>query len=281
MSKFKNIWLVLPVVAGVAAVGYGAWIYMSKPSGSEESYQMVEAGFDTGEALSEWAQNGDVTAVEPAADQFSNQSANLPLEGPSSAAVVEIKDFEVVVDGVDPKAVRSIGRVDAPVTINDFSSLTCPHCANAHANILPRLIEDYVKTGKVRIVFNDFPLNQAALDGSKISRCVANDQYLGFMSMLFSSIEQWAYSNNPSESLVNNAVLTGLSPERARECLNDEDLEKAILMGLQEGAQTYKVNSTPTFVVNHGAHVIRGAQAYGIFQRAIEAELEKANASSQ
>ncbi len=189
------------------------------------------------------------------------------------AKLAKPQDVHVTVDGIDPKAPRSIGKLDAPVTMIEYSSLTCPHCAHAHATILPQLIKDYVETGKLRIVFSDFPLNQQALDASKVSRCVANDQYFGFLTMLFGSIETWAYSGTHPQPLIQTATLTGLSADKARECLNNTDVENALVQGVQEAAQKYKINSTPTFVFNDGKKMIAGARPYAEFQAAIDSLL--------
>lgn len=262
-------WLVLGAVAVVAVGGFGVWAYTT--SSSQVIVQTAEAPIDEEAVVADWAASGEhVHEAEPASGSVIEGAMSTPQNTPPAVVAVD----SIVVDGDAPTQPRSIGAVDAPVVIRDYSSLTCPHCAKAHAEIMPRIIEDYVKTGKVRVIFADFPLNQPALDGSKIARCMPNDQYYNFISMLFGGIEAWAYGNN-SEALINNAVLAGLSPEKARECLNDEEVEKAIMSGVQEAVQNHKVSSTPTFIINDGAEVIRGAQPYTVFQRAIEAEIEK------
>lgn len=189
------------------------------------------------------------------------------------ANLAKPQDVHITVDGIDPKAPRSIGKLDAPVTMIEYSSLTCPHCAHAHTTILPQLIKDYVETGKLRVVFSDFPLNQQALDASKVSRCVANDQYFGFLTMLFGSIETWAYAGTHPQPLIQTATLTGLSADKARACMADAEVEAALVKGVQEAAQKYNISSTPTFVFNEGKKTIAGARPYAEFKAAIDSLL--------
>jgi len=152
----------------------------------------------------------------------------------------------------------------------EYSSLTCPHCAHAHETVLPQLIKEYVQTGKLRIVFSDFPLNKEALDASKVSRCVSNDQYFGFLTLLFGDIEKWAYSGNHPQALITDATLTGLSADKAQACIDNKELENAIIAGEQDAATNKSVNSTPTFIMNDGAKIIQGAQPYSTFKAAID-----------
>ena len=211
------------------------------------------------------------TPGQPAPIDVNKAAATQNAPEPADATLAKPQDIHITVDGVDPKAPRSIGKLDAPVTMIEFSSLTCPHCAHAHETVLPQLIKDYVQTGKLRIVFSDFPLNQEALDASKVSRCVPNDQYFGFLTILFSTIEQWAYSNNHPAALLQDATLAGLPMDRARACLGDTALEQSIVQGVQEAVAKYHVEATPTFVLNDGKATISGARPYADFKAAIDA----------
>jgi len=249
-----NKWAIPAVVILLAVAAIGAWTY--------------RAGSDASEA------EGDIVANESVAPASGENGAAEPtLEETQPVvdeATVKPQDIKITVDGATPETPRSIGNVDAPVTMVEYSSLTCPHCAHAHETVLPRLIKDYVETGKLRIVFSDFPLNKEALDASKVSRCVANDQYFNFLTLLFGNIEKWAYSNNHPDALITNATLTGLPADKARACLEDKQIENALVASIQDANTNKGVNSTPTFIFNDGAKTIMGARDYSEFQAAIE-----------
>lgn len=253
----KAIFFIIPIIVLIAIGAAGAgWYTVTNKSESDDDIA---------------AHNLSDVATIP--DTESAAGADAPADVVVSPSVSEgpnANDIHVTVEGNDPKEPRSIGSHDAPVTLIEFSSLTCPHCADAHAHILPRLIKDYVETGKLRIIFSDFPLNQQALDASKVSRCVANDQYFNFLTLLFSSIEQWAYSNNHPGALLADAVLAGLPEDKARACLEDKSVEESLLQKSQEAMQKYQVNATPTFIFNDGAKMIAGVKPYSEYQAIID-----------
>ncbi len=261
----RKIALFLVPVLVVLLTGAGALGMQKPPIDAEPAGDLAELNLNEPTPAA-----GD--AAKPAAPAASAPAESKPAEAAPAAA---LSDLHVVVDGGDPKAPRTLGAADAPVTIIDYSSLTCPHCADAHASVLPQLIKDYVQTGKVRIVFNDFPLNSQAMDASKVARCISNEQYFNFESLLFSTIEQWAYSGRHPDALIQNAVLSGLSDEKAKACMGDKDIEQAIIEGVQQGIGKYGINATPTFVFNDGAKVLQGARPYSEFKDAIDTLLNK------
>jgi protein-disulfide isomerase len=143
-----------------------------------------------------------------------------------------------------------LGKADAPITIVEYASLTCPHCADFHNNVLPEIKKDFIDTGKARLVYRDYPLDRLALVGSMIAQCAGRDRYFGFLDVMFRSQSQWARSNNPGEELMKIARLGGMSQADFDGCLKNEDQQKAILQKQLEGSNKYKVNSTPTILVN-------------------------------
>lgn len=274
----KNVlFLLVPLVILIAAGAAGAmWYQHQQTSESEGDLAANDLGNDISPATGDVLTPAPNTTDDDVAEGLKLPDATTPAPVDATAPKLATPaDIHITVDGMDAKGPRSIGKLDAPVTMIEFSSLTCPHCAHAHETVLPQLIKDYVETGKLRIVFSDFPLNQQALDASKVSRCVANDQYFGFLTLLFGSIEQWAYSNNHPQALIQDATLTGLSEARAKECLGDTALEQAIMASVQEAVNKYHVEATPTFVLNDGAKVISGARDYSDFKSAIDALLAK------
>lgn len=272
----KALLFVVPVVILLAVGGLGAWWVSHQPASETEGdlaqVQVTEGTIETAAGDTLPAPEG-VTTPTDVSTPVVEGAAEGPISTPASAPV------SVVVEGTDPKFPKAVGKLDAPVTIYDFSSLTCPHCAEAHEKVLPLLIKEYVETGKARIVFSDFPLNKEAMDASKVARCMPADKYYGFLSLLFASIEQWV-TNHP-QALIQNAVMAGLPEDQARACLGDEEIEKALAAGVQDAVNKYQVHATPTFVLNDGKKVISGARPYIEFKLAIDGMLEEMGANKQ
>lgn len=147
-------------------------------------------------------------------------------------------------------AERSLGDPDAPVTIIEYSSLTCPHCAAFHNEVLPDLKERYIETGKVRMIFRDFPLNEPAVDAAVLAHCAGEDRYVGFLDVLFQTQPNWSSAANPRDALKQLGKLGGLAESDIDACFNDEAMQNAVLQSRLDGSNEHQVQSTPTFVVN-------------------------------
>lgn len=142
-----------------------------------------------------------------------------------------------------------LGKADAPVTIIEYASMTCPHCANFHATTLPQLKSEYIDTGKVRLVFRDFPFDELALRAAMLARCGGPDRFFGFVDMLFRQQQQWAVNQQPLQALGQIARLGGIGDEQFRACLADRAVEEYVLRGRLQGQNEFGVNSTPSFVI--------------------------------
>ncbi|WP_203075125.1 DsbA family protein [Falsiroseomonas ponticola] len=150
----------------------------------------------------------------------------------------------------DPRMTeRSIGRAGAP-TVIEYFSLTCGHCAGFHRETMPRVKRDLVETGRVRIVFRDFPLDAVALAAAQVARSLPAERYEPFVSTLFQSQDRWAFARgaNPQEELFKIAALAGMSRAQFDAAIGDQALARAILEQRVAGQQQHNVNSTPTFV---------------------------------
>ena len=167
-----------------------------------------------------------------------------------------------------------IGSADAPVTIIEYASLGCPHCANFHANAMPQLKKDYIDTGKVRLIFRDFPLGTPAMAAAMISRCAGSARYFGFVDMFFRSQQQWSRAENPLLALAKVARFGGLTGDDVNACLKDQ----ALLDNLQDNANKAQledeINSTPSFLIN--GKKINGALEYDDFRKLVDEALKKA-----
>ncbi len=163
---------------------------------------------------------------------------------------------------------RVLGDPDAPVTIFEYASFTCPHCASFHTDTLPELKSRFIDTGRAKLVFRQFPLNQVDLRAGLLLRCVAEEQYFNMAGVIFQQQRQWASASDPVAALGQIGRMAGLNQETIDACMADEAMANRIIGVAQTGQQQYGVNSTPTFVI--GEEVIVGARPIEEFARAIE-----------
>jgi len=154
---------------------------------------------------------------------------------------------------------RVLGKERAPVVMEEFVSLTCPHCADFFLHTMPELEKRYVETGKMRIILRDYPLDGVSLKAAALARCMPADEYYPFIRILYENQRAWATASNPDKTLIQYARLGGLDEERAKFCLNDPAMQGAIVASLNEAQQKYDVKSTPTFVFNNGTEKMEGA----------------------
>ncbi|WP_274629764.1 DsbA family protein [Arvimicrobium flavum] len=143
----------------------------------------------------------------------------------------------------------TLGKEDAPVTIVEYASMTCPHCATFHEKTLPELKTKYIDTGKVRLIFREFPFDPRAEAGFMLARC-AGDNYFPMIDVLFKQQGTWAAVENARDALLQIAKLAGFSQQKFEECLTDQKLLDDIRAVRTRGSNEFKVDSTPTFFIN-------------------------------
>jgi len=148
----------------------------------------------------------------------------------------------------------SIGDPAAPVTMIEYSSLTCPHCAAFHKEVLPGLKERYFDTGKVRLVLRDFPLDESALRAAMIAHCAGPERYPAFVDVFFAQQQSWARASDPVAALKQLARLGGLGEAEIDACLADKKLEEAVLQARLQGQNQFDIQSTPTFIIDGKAY---------------------------
>lgn len=170
----------------------------------------------------------------------------------------------------DKLADRVLGDPKAAVTILDYSSMTCPHCAHFHTDILPKIKEKYIDTGKVKLVFRDFPFDQAALRASQLARCAPAERYFPLLDVLFKSQPQWSRAADPTKALAQYGKLAGMGQDTIDSCFADNALADGILGIRMTGDKQFKVEATPTFILNDGKARIEGAQSFETFAAAID-----------
>ena len=175
-------------------------------------------------------------------------------------------------DDKDPRLQDMVlGKADAPITIIEYASMTCPHCAHFAETVLPSLKKDYIETGKVKLIFRDFPLDQMAYFGAILARCAGPQKYFSFIDVIFA--QQAAWISNDQQTTINNLKqigrLGGLSSEQFDKCLADKAMGEYILNSRLEANQKFKVNSTPTLIIN--GDVEPGVPDYDALRKKLDA----------
>lgn len=162
---------------------------------------------------------------------------------------------------------RADGRADAPVTVIAFHSMTCPACAKFKRETWPELKARYVDTGRIRVVWRDFPLDRVALQWAKLARCVGEDRYSAYMQLIYQRQPELLRGQDPVAGAARLARLAGLSEDDSRACLADTAVEESVLNDALEG-QRRNVRSTPTFAV--GERIYPGELHMDAFERILD-----------
>ena len=168
----------------------------------------------------------------------------------------------------------ALGPKDATVTVTEFASMTCPHCASFTENVFPKIKTEYIDTGKIRFVFREFPLDIKAPAGSMLARCIAKDdagKYFAVIDMLFRQQMDWALKDTVA-TLSRIGKQAGLSQQQIEDCLNDKALLDKIAADQKYAAEVLKVNSTPFFFLN--GEPMKGEQSFEEFDKRIKALLK-------
>lgn len=192
--------------------------------------------------------------------------ATAPGAALAQAKPAEAKDAVSVVELMAEPATKDlwIGKPDAPVTIVEYASLTCGHCAHFHEGTWPTLKSKYIDTGKARFVLRDFPLDPLAAAGSMLARCAGDDKRQAVVDLLFANQAKWLVDKplDPMRDLLKQA---GFTQESFDACLKNQTLYDAVIKTREAASEKFGINSTPTFFIN--GKLQRGAMTV--------AELEK------
>lgn len=176
-------------------------------------------------------------------------------------------------------AEMTLGDADAPVTVIEYASVTCPHCAAFHETVFPAIKQNYIDAGKVRFVFREFPTAPANLSvaGSMLARCAADkggkDAFFLVLDSLFKTQRAWIYGDSPRDELIKIASQAGMDEAAFDACVKRQELLDLINETVKTGAQQYSVNSTPSFILDGQ---LRHFSSVEDFSAALDAALEKA-----
>lgn len=143
-----------------------------------------------------------------------------------------------------------LGKIDAPVTIIEYASMTCPHCAAFHTETMPRIKSEFIDKGLVRFVFRPFPLDGLAARASLLAQCVPGDGYYSMLDILFRSQRDWSSAADPVAALKQIGRTAGLSDADIDRCIADEAQFDRIVAAMQEAQTKFAIDSTPSFVIN-------------------------------
>jgi len=159
----------------------------------------------------------------------------------SASSVLEIAEKDFV-----------IGDENAPITIIEYASLSCSHCADFHVNTLPELIKEFVDTGKAKIVFRDFPFNYPALLGSMVLRCVPDNIRYQYSNALYQLQSKWVVRENAKtkQELYKIMQSGGMTKENFNNCIENTELENEILKEVMNAQSEFNIKSTPSFIIN-------------------------------
>jgi len=209
-------------------------------------------------------------------------TAALSLTG--LAALAGVSPFRLIANAIaqsGPEVAKpvslpdmALGPANAPVTITEFASMTCPHCAAFNETVFPKIKSEYIDTGKIRYVFREFPLDIKAAAGSMLARCIAKDdagKYFAVIDMLFKQQNDWVLKNT-TETLIRIGKQAGLSQQVIEECLKDQALLDKIAADQKYASEVLKVDSTPTFFIN--GDKIKGETSFAEFDKRIKSLLK-------
>ena len=168
---------------------------------------------------------------------------------PSVPALAQSVDVDKLMKA-GPLGEMALGDEKAPVTIVEYASATCPHCANFHKGTFKELDEKYIKTGKVRFVFREFPFDNPSLAAFMVARCAPKDKYFPMIDVLFQQQRKWAVQGaDVRGELFNIARLAGFTQKTFDECLKNEEVAKGVIAVRDLGTEL-GVTSTPSFFIN-------------------------------
>lgn len=222
----------------------------------------AEEEADAGQAPAEMTAESGTTTTAGDSTQLAQAEGGSDLDG-GSAAPVDGPVYREIIYG-DPMA---------PVTIVEYASLTCNHCATFHNTVFPEIKKAYIDTGKVRLVFRDFPLDGLAMAGAMLARCAPGDRGQALLNVMFRQQGAWVMSQQPIEPLTSYAKLAGMSEEDVNACLENQNIMTSIREAQDLATNQYQINATPTFFIEDVK--VEGGRSFEEMSAIIDDKLEE------
>jgi len=172
-----------------------------------------------------------------------------------AGAWMDVRPATAAVDTSDimtpgPLSEQAIGKADAPVTVIEYASVTCPHCADFFMHQFPVLKTRYIDTGKVRFIFREFPRDPLDMAGFMLARCAGDDKFFPVVDTLFERQDKWAFVQDRRTPLLAIAKQAGISEQAFEQCLTNQQIEKGLREVRDRASDKYGVTGTPTFFIN-------------------------------
>jgi protein-disulfide isomerase len=202
-----------------------------------------------------------VCVLLPACSKDSSSSPTAPT---STLSNVQLPALDVML------ADKTLGNASAPLTMIEYSSLTCPHCADFHASTLPQITAAYIDPGKVKLIYRDFPLDNAAISAAMVARC-SGDRFFTVLDRLYQTQSTWAAASNTTAGLKTAVAPIGVTAAEVDACLAITDLRNGILNMRTGGQSQYAVSGTPTFII--GGQTLVGAWPFANFDSLLKSLL--------
>jgi protein-disulfide isomerase len=191
---------------------------------------------------------GAVAVVAIAAGvYFGTQPTPTSAQTVSTAAAPPSADAKALLD-IQPGD-HVLGDPTAPITMIEYASLTCPHCAHFNTTELPEIEKKWVDTGKVKLIYRDFPLDQVATKAAQLAECAGKDKYFAVIDMMFRGQNSWAAAQDPIAELSKSLRIAGIGDTEVKACLANDAVANGVIADYR-GGETLGVNSTPTIFVN-------------------------------
>jgi protein-disulfide isomerase len=223
------------LLAAVAIAGFGAALAACSDGTDKEASK-------TQTTTSEMAKSSTAGAIDPIKTAATTPDVKVPT--PDGKVDIE----KLMEPGALPDI--SIGKDDAKVTIVEYMSMTCPHCARFHNDIFESIKAKYVETGKVKFILREFPLDARAAAAIMLARCAPKEQYFPMVSALFKSQMTWATADDGRAALLQMSKLAGFTQESFEACLTNQKLLDDVNSVRDKASKDYGVDSTPTFFIN-------------------------------
>ncbi len=217
------------------------------------------------------------TAVnQPAAGGTANSAGaggatNTPAAAASSTASAGVQQSAAATQPALYPDDMFLGNPNAKVVVIEYASLSCPHCARFNADVFPQVRTNYIDKGLVKWVYRDYPLNNPAYLAAVLTHCASPMRYFGLVDKLFKSQDFWAASDNPPQALKQFALSEGIDEKTYDACLNDQALKDKIISRLKEAGDKYKVDATPSFIIQGSLH--SGEISYDDLKKLLDAAL--------